>query len=566
RDASAELDGLDELFLPVDIGPWNDTVGTVENALVDDEIGEMIGALKAKGATVWAVFDSCHSGTVTRAGGGPDEEVRLRRLDPGALGIPDAEPIRTRGLPGTDSPTDPIQVEDGAFVAFYAAQTNETTPEKRLPRGFPERKSHGVFTFTLFEAMAANPGVTYRQLAQDILRRYAVQNLARSTPLFEGDLDLAVFGTDGAAPVRQWPLTVMDGIATIPAGHLHGIEDGMQLAVLESPADSDEAALGLLDVDYTETFLAELVSAEIDIEALPRGAYARLTESATLFGLTVALPKDAGVVGERLTAALEAGETLELFGPRIEFVPSEQDSDLRLAVLPESEAPDALWVLPSTGILSEAGISFTPAIRTGDKDAAELANVLGDTLNRIARAQNLLKMGGAFQSDALAVDITLQTRSPARRRLVELETVPVPALVPDDEVHALVTNEETFPVDLNVLYIGSDYSITHMFTGRLQPGDRLQQGLLRITDAAFGRDRVVILLSPASRGKAVEDLSFLQQDELPQFRDLLSPFAMAMREAGFGETTRAAAPMSSPGSDTPSPALLVFDIDTVAAR
>ena len=64
-----ELDGLDELFLPVDIGPWNDTVGAVENALLDDEIGEMIGAIRAKGATVWAVFDSCHSGTATRASG-----------------------------------------------------------------------------------------------------------------------------------------------------------------------------------------------------------------------------------------------------------------------------------------------------------------------------------------------------------------------------------------------------------------------------------------------------------------------------------------------------------------
>jgi hypothetical protein len=30
-DPATELDGLDELFLPVDIGPWNDSIGTVEN-------------------------------------------------------------------------------------------------------------------------------------------------------------------------------------------------------------------------------------------------------------------------------------------------------------------------------------------------------------------------------------------------------------------------------------------------------------------------------------------------------------------------------------------------------
>ena len=59
KDPDSELDGLDELFLPVDIGAWSNQVGEVENALVDDEIGVMIDALRAKGADVWAVFDSC---------------------------------------------------------------------------------------------------------------------------------------------------------------------------------------------------------------------------------------------------------------------------------------------------------------------------------------------------------------------------------------------------------------------------------------------------------------------------------------------------------------------------
>jgi hypothetical protein len=67
QDAASELDGLDELFLPSDIGKWSDKVGVVENALVDDEIGQMIDGLRAKGADVWVVFDSCHSGTATRA-------------------------------------------------------------------------------------------------------------------------------------------------------------------------------------------------------------------------------------------------------------------------------------------------------------------------------------------------------------------------------------------------------------------------------------------------------------------------------------------------------------------
>ncbi|MEM8577743.1 MAG: caspase family protein, partial [Pseudomonadota bacterium] len=154
-----EIDGLDEMFLPIDIGPWNDTVGRVENGLVDDEIGTLIGALRAKGATVWAVFDACHSGTVTRAApAGGDDEVRLRKLPMEALAVPqdavaDAEAAATRALPDArtrpPAPLDAVE-GDGGFIAFFAAQTTETTPEKRLPRGVPGRKSQGVFTFTIF--------------------------------------------------------------------------------------------------------------------------------------------------------------------------------------------------------------------------------------------------------------------------------------------------------------------------------------------------------------------------------------------------------------------------------
>ena len=76
-----ETDGLDEMFLPSDIGAWDDTVGAVKNALIDDEIGTLIGGIRNKGAFVWVVFDSCHSGTVTR-GAPAGEEMRMRQVEP----------------------------------------------------------------------------------------------------------------------------------------------------------------------------------------------------------------------------------------------------------------------------------------------------------------------------------------------------------------------------------------------------------------------------------------------------------------------------------------------------
>ena len=569
----AELDGLDELFLPVDIGPWDDSVGAVENALVDDEIGAMIAALRATGATVWAVFDSCHSGTATRAAPAGDDAVRLRKLDGAALGIPPErlEPTTTRALPGPaaapESPVDGTGPEEGGFVAFYAAQTNETTPEKRLPRGMPGRRSQGVFTFTLFETLAERPGITYRQLGQEILRRYAVNNLARATPMFEGDLDSPVFGSGGAAAARQWPLQDDNGVMRLPAGRLHGLRPGMELTLLASPADPDDAALGHLRVDYAETFSAELLPADDAPAEIPRGAYLRKTETAVDFALAVALPEPGSAAADRLRAALDTADTSDVFGPRIRLVPAGAEADLRLGVLPDSDRPQAIWVLPATGLKAEGGFAVTPSIGTADKDGATLLVTLADTLQRMARAQNLLKLGGAYDGGDVDVEVQLQTRSPARPRLRALETLPVPRLVPDDEVHVLARNREAVPVDLNVLYVGTDYSITHMFAGRLQPGDRLKQGLLRITDEAFGRDRVILILTPAKPQSAIEDLGFLAQDALPATRGRGDGgFAGMLAEAGFGATTRAAAPLGGGGPAGPSPAILMFDLDTRPAE
>ena len=91
--AGNETDGLDEIFLPADIGKWVDRDKGVPNALIDDEIGAALDAIRDKGAFVWAVFDCCHSGTATRAVEVDDETERKVecRAD---LGIPDAAKMR----------------------------------------------------------------------------------------------------------------------------------------------------------------------------------------------------------------------------------------------------------------------------------------------------------------------------------------------------------------------------------------------------------------------------------------------------------------------------------------
>jgi hypothetical protein len=569
-DPATELDGLDELFLPVDIGPWSDQIGAVENALVDDEIGALIDGLRAKGANVWAVFDSCHSGTVTRSLDGADEEVRTRQLSPEVLGIdPDTvEEITTRSIGDpreAEAPFDATQ-GDGSFVAFFAAQTNEVTPEKNLPKGKPGRKPQGVFTYTLMEVLAEYPGATYGQIGQEVLRRYSVRNLAKSTPLFEGDLDQVAFFGDGGSRVSQWQAEVTDAGFTIPAGSLHGLSEGATLAVMATATDTDDAALGFVTLTSVETFTSIGNPVEQDGKTLPadlpKGVTLRKLDEGLDFTLTVALPPPGSAPADALLAAQAA--LTESAGPRLIFVPGSEDADLRLAVLPDSPRPDAIWVLPGTGLAED--FASTPSVSTADKDGETLAITLADTLTTMARAQNLLKLGAAVGAGDLDVKVELLTRSPEDRTLKPLPFTPVPTLIPEDEVHVLARNNTEGPVDVNVLYIGADWSISHWFSGRLQPGDELKKGLFKISDSVLGQERMLVIVTPAKPQSPVEDLSYLAQDAVQTTRSLGGTgFGDALAEAGFGITTRGAVALSDDSADTgPAPAILQLDLRTVA--
>ncbi|MCU0903982.1 MAG: caspase family protein [Tabrizicola sp.] len=567
-DPTTELDGLDELFLPVDIGPWSDQVGEVENALVDDEIGALIDGLRAKGASVWAVFDSCHSGTATRAVEVADDDVRLRQLPPEALGIDmDAvEVSRSVDPRATEAPFDGGE-GGGSFVAFFAAQTNEVTPEKNLPKGKPGRKPQGVFTWTLMEVLAEYPNATYGQIGQEVLRRYAVKNLAKSTPLFEGDLDQVVFGGEGGARVSQWQAEVSDTGFVIPAGTLHGLSEGAVLAVMGSAAAADAEALGYVELTSVETFSSVGQAVERDGKVLPadlpKGVTLRKLDEALDFTLTVALPAAGTAPADELLAAF--GALQEAAGSRLSFVSPDQEADLRLAVLPDSPRPDAIWVLPSTGLAEDLGA--TPSVSTGDKNGAELASVLADTLTTMARAQNLMKLAGAVGASNPDVEVELLTRTPEDRTLRPLPFAPVPTLLPDDEVHVLARNSSDGPVDVNVLYIGADWSISHWFSGRLQPGDELKKGLFKISADVLGQERVLVVVTPATPQSPVEDLSYLAQGALDTTRSLGgSAFGDALAEAGFGETTRGAVALTEDAEDAgPGPAILSLELRTVAA-
>lgn len=583
-----ETDGLDEMFLPSDIGTWDDAVGSVKNALIDDEIGELIGNIRNKGVFVWAVFDSCHSGTVTR-GAPVGEDVRMRKVDPTALGIPqsvmDAAERRapkTRGKGG--EPEAPFAKEvpnsdkAGGFVAFYAAQSTEQTPEMRLPAGEDGRVPHGLFSFTLLQTLNEHPGITYRRAAQEILQRYAAMNMDRPTPLFEGDLDARVFGSNSVDEKPQWPVENRKGELHIPAGSLSRLYEGSVVAFLKTPGAEVKESIGYARVVKPEAMDSVLRPVEyhgkkaVAAADLPDNVYARLVEQKLDFSLKVArplwLPDQPREVQTRIRKMLDSLKPEDGSGLRLQWVDAGQPADLRLAwyITGDGKQQDAdqIWFLPPSGNLVMSGANKTPSVTLKGKDDIQLRVALLDNLTRIARVVNLLRVSQGMGAGVSAMDVMLRVKRKADGLTVDMPAEKVPQLYPGDEVHLRAVNNKRKPVDVNVLFIGSDYSISHWYKERIHPNGKLDTGLFRVSADSFGKERVLVITSEAKPESELMDLSFLAQKALPKTRgEAPSGMGALLQDAGFGGVrTRGVEPLGGSEDDGLS-SILQFTIETM---
>ena len=75
-----------ELLRPADATGWKGAIGSVENALVDDDLQAWSQTALDKGVQVIGLIDACHSATGFRAIGGQGVP---RGIDEAQLGIPD---------------------------------------------------------------------------------------------------------------------------------------------------------------------------------------------------------------------------------------------------------------------------------------------------------------------------------------------------------------------------------------------------------------------------------------------------------------------------------------------
>lgn len=237
-----ETDGLDEVLLPADTAQAERGTGLIPNAIVDDEIGAALDRIRATGANVWLVLDSCHSGSGLRAAG---VDFADRFVDPAVLGV-DVTPGVTRGEAVSEAD---LPQRAGGMMAFYAAQSSELAREVRLT----DDAFYGLFTSKLAARLDGGGGQSFRQLFQATLRDMndsSVPGAARmQTPLWSGDLiDAAVFGDASTAGLRRFEVRGDE----ILAGLVHGLADGTLVGLVENANDPADAIISYAQMELTD--------------------------------------------------------------------------------------------------------------------------------------------------------------------------------------------------------------------------------------------------------------------------------------------------------------------------
>lgn len=417
-----EADGYDQVLLPSDTGPYDPMGGGIKNSLVDDILGEKLDAIRAKGAFVWAIIDSCHSGTVTRG-----DEV-TRSVSPDALGVPDVKVDPSKIARAGERKGTLKEGSKNDIVGFYAVDAFDQAIERPftgydMPMvGEGKAQRMGVFTYILHGAMSRGTARTYADLAREISVDLATDRSGGRVPqpVFDGELDRPILGTNPTGP-RLMSATVAGGetIAIPDAGTLHGFEEGARIALYAR--DNSDTPIGRAEIrtaDLSRSMAGGIVW-EPGVDKISDGPIAvKVTDPAITFRFAVAPPPDNDLKGpdaQTVGAALE-----EAFGP------ASGSKDIGIA-LGAAGDPDGdvllrvgngrLWIVRPDRPLDQTkgGFGETPSIAIGD-DPKALGERTKQAVWLLARAARLVRlgasMGEAGGSDGLTIEAEIQ-KAPA---------------------------------------------------------------------------------------------------------------------------------------------------------
>jgi hypothetical protein len=415
----------------------------------------------------------------------------------------------------------------GGYVAFAAAQSDEETPEQKLPYDQKEQRWHGLFTYTFAEVLSQGDSVTYEQAAARIFDRYRALNRYSPTPFLEGThLGSPLFNMNTGPRLRQWPIIKKQNILSIQAGQLHQIAEGSIFSIVPEPGAHDDSALGFLRVRTSNIDRSELEPVShankppLSLGDVPNHSHARLVEPKLNMTLRVALPAPAQPKSDyerRAETVLQSmANKKRADGIQITWV-DPGDADIRLVI--ES---DDIWLLPRTAELIKAGPLRSMSISV-KRNSSELEQILDDGFQTIAKVLNLSRLVDAMAGGRMASQLRMSlyvTRARSENKQ-PLNDHSIEELHAGDALYFEIENTAPLPVNVTLLFIDSQHGIRPIYP-KLGLSNRIERRLSiplgSIDTETVGIERVLAIAVESPSNSPQIDFSFLAQKRLPKER------------------------------------------------
>jgi len=551
-----EPDGLDEVFLPADTKKWDEKTKEIKGVIRDDDIKVWVDRIRAQGVFVWIIFDSCHSGTMTR--GMTNRDRVARQIDPTWLTPPSAlraasKAAGTRGANNSNENEWNEEATDGTggLVAMYAAQSLEPTFELPLPE--PTSGKKGLFTFTILQILQnTEEPISYRDLADLVNVVYRGNGLFQPTPLVEGTgMDNLLLSSKQIPDPGMLHFTgAMNPFLgfQVQAGSLVGLRSGSILEIFPPAGSAEsETSLGAVKVTKCEATSSYVVPAKweqlaaADIEDIGLGCRAKVVfENYGTKKLKIGLAASEGEKAEPIDPASppdewkDAVKALTKGGTGTFTLTSSEEADwvVRRDKKGFSLQPAAGW--SARNLAKGAPQTFYPGDDAGLRKAVE----------QISRTQNLMRLAGDASGRRSDVKMNVEI---VRFEDGEEEVLDFGeegrTLRPGDEVAFRIHNKGRTTIDVSLLFIDSGMGITALFPepgtvddNRIPPRKTITTPRIEVTADTSGPEQVVALGVRASRERV--DFSCLEQPSLATTRGVAaldSPLGQLLKTTIYGE-------------------------------
>lgn len=518
-----QLSGYSSTIVPYDArNP--DRLGDQPGDIVDNELRKMIEAASGAGINVITIFDSCNSGTATRAPSPwVDDKIRYRSTPEVILTGPLKAPESPLVLPAVE----PVAPRDKGYVVHLAAAPDGKAAIERMIGG----QWRGDFTEALIRSLNELPAnSTYRDLL-DSVRAKLRQKLrdgetdrAMTDIRGEGALDQTFLGTWNPVRLIEGKPNA-DGTWQLAAGSIAGMTSGSRFAGFASGSEArSEGAIPI-----ASAVIAELAPGSATL-ALEGPLIAGDTTPGKLFWR-----ETAHVNGEtRLRLKVSKGSEQALASVKAQIEGLAID-------LNTGEIPDLGLDLSSPGTIRVARAEDDSTLTTiPANDTARLREVL----EQVTRYHSLLALVG--QGTPLDVEFKVSDTYCDGTRINPLRFVNGEAHLKagQDSFVVSIRNNEPRVLYPHIIILSSDYQIDvpAIQTGDNAKAEGLEPGKCWNDSAAVGgsgRDYMLLVMAD----RPLPGLEMLQsariRGDAPEITD---PLTALMGNAMHGLRSRGSAP------------------------